>query len=380
MKILFTTLISILFTFSLFSQTNENRIKLLVSSRVDTSKKEIKEVLRLYENYLNSRPDSIYDNPYWNKIEKEKYKDFDFSRNSIFQGGIKPNQLFNAYPPFVMSVELVGKKYQIRILFASATTKPEYAGSKVWCIQKLNAIKEDNRWVLENLIVDITNNWNNRTFGFIDYIYPPNFDFNEKNAQKSENFCKDIIKRFNPAYNKQFKFYLTDNIDDMGLLENFDYYFVGITTGKARGNIIFSAKGNEFYPHEFIHILLPENLKRGYLIEEGLAEFLGSKIEIDGYNELMKKLAQDIENNEKINFKSVVSRKIRYNGYQIAYPAGAAICELIYSEKGDKGLLQLMLANTSNYENILLTIREITNLSEKEIIKKWKEILKTYNR
>jgi len=372
---LFTILISILLSFNLFSQKTENRISLLVSSRVDTSKNDVKDVLKLYENYINSRPDSIYNNPYWNKTEKELYDDFDFSRNSIFQGGIKPIQLFSAYSLFVMSVEPIGEKYQIRVLFSSKSVNVEYAGSKVWCIQKLNAIKEGDKWVLENLIVDLTKKWNNESFGVIDYVYPNSFGFNEKDALKSEKFCKNIIKRFNPTYSKQFKFYITNSIDEMGLLENFDYYFVGITTGKTDRYKILSAKGNEFYPHEFVHKLLPENSKRGSVIEEGLAEFLGSKIEDNNYYELIKKLAQDVEKNEKINFKTVVSQTIRFNGYQTAYPAGAVICELVYSEKGDNGLLKLMLSDTSDYETILTSIKEITDLTEESIISKWEEIL-----
>ncbi len=91
-------------------------------------------------------------------------------------------------------------------------------------------LKKNNKWVLENLIVESTNKWNKKNYDFIECIYPPNFNFNKQNAQKSVKFCKDIIKRFNPSYNKQFKFYITNNIDDMGLLENFNYYFVGITT------------------------------------------------------------------------------------------------------------------------------------------------------
>lgn len=55
-----------------------------------------------------------------------------------------------------MSVEPIDEKYQIRVLFSSPTTDPKYTGSKVWCIQKLNAIREDQKWVLENLMVEIT--------------------------------------------------------------------------------------------------------------------------------------------------------------------------------------------------------------------------------
>ena len=113
--------------------------------------------------------------------------------------------------------------------------------------------------------------------------------------------------------------YVTSSIDDMGLLENFDYYFVGITYGKAPGNRILTAKGNEYYPHEFIHKLLPENKNRGYVIEEGLAMFLGTKMDPREYKDRISKLAYDLKkNSDKINFKSVVSQEVQFNRYQTA--------------------------------------------------------------
>ncbi len=363
------------------SQESSQRLNLLISSRVDTTSTDVKKVVKLYENYYNSKPDSIYNNPYWNKVEKEKYTDFDFSRSSIFQGNMTPKKLFEYYSPFVMSVEPIGKKYQIRVLFSSPTTDPEYAGSKVWTIQKLNAIKENGKWVLENLIVEITKNWSFQTFGKIEYHYPPDHQFNQEKANKAKAFTQQIITRFNPGYDDVFKFYITDNIDEMGLLSNFDYYFVGITTGFTRKNTIFSAKGNEYYPHEFVHQLLPKNKNRGYLVEEGLATFLGSKESEADYDKLLGQLASDVvDQPKKMNFESIISQKVGFNGYQTAYPAGAALCELVYNEKKDEGLLKLMKSNTKDYENIIKSVGDILQMAENEIKKEWLNILKMYNK
>ncbi|MBW6483671.1 MAG: hypothetical protein K0B10_11505 [Vicingaceae bacterium] len=381
-RLKFFTLVSLVLCFlifstlssSLYSQNSENRIKLLISSRVDTSDKNVREVLTLYENYFNSKPDSIYNNPYWNTHEKELYYDFDFSRASIFQGGMKPEQLAQIYPPFILSVEPIQEKYQVRILFSSSITDEKYVGSKVWCIQKLNAVKQDDKWLLENLIVEITKNWKSETVGFIKYIFPNSLDFNKKRALEAEDFCKEIIKTYHPNYKDSLTFFLTDNIDEMGLLENFDYYFVGMTKGKAGNGKITSASGDAFYPHEFIHALLPENDKRGYIIDEGLAVFLGTKENLDEYNGIIKKLSADLKA-EKINFESVVSQKIRFNGYQTAYPAGAVICEIIYKHKGTDGIKQLIAEDTSNYNNIINTITKITDLQLEEFVAEWNEFL-----
>jgi len=358
---------------------NEERITALVSSRVDTSSSEVRAIIALYENYLNSKPETIHDSPYWNKKEKELYEDFDFSRASLFQGRMTAKELVRYYAPFIMSVEPIGSKYQIRVMFSSNTSDPQYAGSKLWCIQKLNAVKEDGHWVLENLLVELSQKWESRKAGFIEYVYPPSHKFSTERAERSTRFCKDIIKRFNPEYNSVFKYYVTGSIDEMGLLENFDYYFVGVTTGKAREHMVLSAKGDEFYPHEFVHKLLPKNENRGLVIEEGLAVFLGTRQEQGSYNSTMEKLAVDLETKgTDVHFESVVSQSVRFHGYQTAYPAGAALCELVYQMKGDKGLKALMLANTNGYDNICSSMRSITGLEQDDVAKRWNAIVMTY--
>lgn len=372
MKHILSIIIFLTILFPLSAQENEDPIKLLISSRVDSRSDDVKAIIKLYEDYYNSTPDSIYDNPYWNKSEKELYSDFDFSRESIFQGGLNATTLFQYYSPFVMSVEAIGAKYQIRVLFSSPTTDPAYAGSKVWCIQMLNAIKENEVWVFENLIVELSKNWSSKQIGFIEYIYPPAHSFDIIEAEQAEAFCNEMIQRFNPNYNDAFRYYVTSSTDDMGLLENFDYYFVGVTTGKAREGMIITAKGNEYYPHELVHKLLPFNPNRGTIIEEGLAVFLGTKEDQKEYDKMMNKLATDLyENPEKINFKSVLSQKMVFNGYQMSYPAGAGICELIYESNGDLGLIQLIHADTETYDEIVMAVCTIMNLTEQELEAVW---------
>jgi len=55
----------------LFAQEKTNDLSLLISSRVDTTSNDVKSIIKLYENYYKSNPDSIYDNPFWNKREKK---------------------------------------------------------------------------------------------------------------------------------------------------------------------------------------------------------------------------------------------------------------------------------------------------------------------
>jgi hypothetical protein len=362
-----------------YGQTDLERIQVQLSSRVNTTSDEVNSITALYENYLNSKPEVIQDNPFWNSVEKDLHADFDFSRESMFQGGLTAARLCRAFKPFVMSVEPIGEKYQIRVMYSSSKADPNFIGSKVWCIHKLNAVKENGSWVLENLMVALTKKWESKTNGVIEYVYPPTHAFNVEVARQAEQFCQGIIDRFNPGYQSTFKYFVTSSVDDMGLLENFDYYFVGVTTGKAREHMLMTSKGNEFYAHEIVHKLLPENSKRGYVIEEGMAEFLGTRVDKDEYGVRMKSLAVILRIKEvKINFESVVSQREAYDGFQTAYPAGAGICELVFGMKGDQGLSELLYADTSDYDNLVKSVCEITGLSLEALVKEWELVLSKY--
>lgn len=172
----------------------ERNIELQISSRVDTSNTDVKAVLNLYENYINSQPDSIYDNPYWNSEEKTRYKDFDFSRINIYNG-ISSSQLFRIYTPFVLSIEPIDEKFQIKVLYSNSATEPPYVGSKVWCIHKLNAIREKGVWKLENALEEKTKYWKKKQVGFIEYVFPREHQFNIERANKALTFCKEIISK-----------------------------------------------------------------------------------------------------------------------------------------------------------------------------------------
>jgi hypothetical protein len=359
------------------NDTIENKIKLQISSRIDTTKREINDVISLYENYINSSPDSIYNNPYWNSKEKAQYSDFDFSRNNIYNG-LNSHQLFRIYTPFVLSVEPKNNKYEIRVLYSNSASEPPYVGSKVWCIHKLNAVNQKGSWKLENLIVEKTKNWHKKQFDFIEYVFPDDHTFNTTRANEAVAFCKDIMNRFNPTFNNSFKFYLANGIDEMGELENFDYFFTGITTGKAREGMILSSTSDEFYPHEFIHKLLPENKDRGKVIEEGLATFLGTKIDLAEYLSMMNKLAKDFNKRESFSLENILNNQTEWNGYPVAYPGGALICEFIYEIKGDRGINNLARGKTNNYDEIISLTKDILQIKEAEVVKLIERKIKEY--
>jgi hypothetical protein len=349
------------------------KIDVTIHARVDTTNPEIKEVAMLWINYLNSKPDSLYDNPYWNKAEKQKFKRFDFSIDYLYQ--FPSSQLLRYYKPTILSIEKEGDNYGIRTIFSADGLAEEYRKSNPWCITKLYAIKENDAWKLKNALPIITENWNKKTIGKITFIYPQHHKFNNDLAVKANQFCNDITEKFKLPEWEPFDFYITDSGDELGKLLNFDFYFAGYTTGIGMydNRILLSGLGSEYYPHEFIHLILPKRERHG-LIEEGFATWNGGQ---GGktFEESAKLFANELANNDTITFADVLGKKWGWK-YAAFYTTGAIFCNAAY-DKGGVALLKELLEIPPDDEKLIEAICKLFAIKEADIDSFWrKEVLK----
>lgn len=344
-----------------------------IHSRVDTTKSEVKEVAELWINYLNSQPDSIYDNPYWNNVEKAKFKSFDFSRAYLFQFPSK--DLLGYFKPTILSIEKEGNNYGIRTIFSADGLQGKYRKSNPWCITKLYAIKENNEWKLKNALPIITESWKRRTIGKITFIYSSQHKFDEELAKEAVSFCDSITSEFNFNDWESFDFYITENGDEMGELLNFNFFFAGYTTGVGmnENRILLSGLGSEFYPHEFIHLILPK-FDRHWMIEEGFATWKGGAMG-KNFNENAQNLAQEIASNDTITFDDILNKKW---GWQFAasYTTGAIFCNLAYN-KGGVSLVKELLSTPNNNKILVQSICALFEIEKSDLNSLWKqEVLK----
>jgi hypothetical protein len=372
------TLTILLFTIvQSYGQIKNDSIYVGISGRVDTTDLEVKKVYHLFKNYIESRPDSIYDNPYWNK--KEKVLDT-LGNPAIFYKPfynlqMSPNDIFTYWKPFIMTIIKNNEtKYLLRIALINDSNDP----SKVITILNLNAIKENEKWVLQNVIQDVENFWNSARYKYIKYIYPKNHIFSDSLARKSVDFCDSIAYLMNISNFDTINFFICDNPDEMGLLFGYEFYYLNYTTGLTNKwlNQIFSSKGNEYYPHEFVHMLLgKKNENRNYIIEEGLACFLGERNTIK-YKKQISCLSNDyLQNKATYTLTSLLSNKAINNGYQTAYPVGSIIAEIVFIKKGYTGLKKLSDADTKTPEDIYNVIKTITGLNKIKFENEFRKML-----
>lgn len=308
-------------------------------ARVDTTNKEVKEIATLWSNYLNARPDSVYDNPYWNTAEKRTFQPADLSIPYFYQF---PSQyLLNEFRPTILSIEKEAAHYAIRCIFSADGLEGLYRKSNPWCITKLYAIKVEGNWKLKNALPILTEKWKRTRVGKITFIYPAQHTFNLDLAKKANHFCEDISKKFDFPDCQAFDFYITDSGDQMGQLLNFDFYAAGYTTGIGLNvnRILLSGKGSEYYPHEFVHLLLPKHNRHG-MIEEGFATWLGGQ---NGktFEQSARFFANALAKNDTVSFSDVVTKKWGLSSAAY-YTSGAILCQAAY-QKGGLPLLKKLL-------------------------------------
>ena len=360
-----------LFSNQLFGQ--QTKFDITIHSRVDTTQKEVKEIAALWINYLNSQPDSIYDNPYWNNAEKSRFKNFDLSRAYLYQ--FPSYQLLGYFKPTILSIEKEGENYCIRTIFSADGLQSEYRKSNPWCITKLYAVKENNEWKLKNALPIITEKWNKKTVGKITFIYPPQHEFNEDLAKKANLFCDQITKEFQFPEWKPFDFYITDSGDELGELLNFDFFAAGYTTGIGMkdNRMLFSGLGSEFYPHEFIHLIVPE-FDRHWIIEEGFATWKGGAMG-ETFDERASILAKEVDLNDSITFTDVLNKKWGWQ-YAAFYTTGAIFCKAAY-DKGGITLVKKLLEIPNDNEKLVETICSLFEIEKEDINAFWRrEVLK----
>lgn len=344
-----------------------------IHSRVDTSKKEIKEIAVLWANYLNSTPDSLYDNPYWNNAEKAKYKRFDFSTPCMYQ--FPSHQLLHYFKPTILSIEKEGEYYGIRTIFSADGLEGEYRKSNPWCITKLYAVKENGEWRLKNALPVITEKWSRTAIGKITFIYLQHHPFNRELAAKANQFCNELSKEFKFPEWQPFEFYITESGDEMGRLLNFDFYSAGYTTGIGDNDkrILFSGNGSEYYPHEFVHLVI-STFDRHALIEEGFATWKGGQ-QGKTFEESAAVLANELAKNDTVNFSDVLNKRWGWQ-YASFYTTGAVFCKAAY-DKGGIDLVKKLLETPRDDEKLVTTICTLFEIKEKDIDAFWRsEVLK----
>ncbi len=364
MRVLFLSLCLVL---SSFIYAQQDTFNFVVSSRVNFEEDSTRtEILQLYKNYFNDSLNNTCDCPYWNKAEKSKYGClYNLSSGGLFNGYTK-DELKRIFDFYVLSIEKCSvNSYSIRAMMLTKGGL-KYGGASVWCIHQVTAIKEDNEWRLQNNLVRETAKWGSYYTNKINYHFEDTL--NNSLALQAGHFVDSLRTVFNIENTDTLEYYVAKDVDMLGRLLGFDYFYSAYTTGVAGFNFIMSTKG-EFYAHELVHFALRNKFRKNFMIIEGIAEFYGTKRQNkERYYGDFTKLIKDILSKD-YSISGLLAQNVKMNGYNYKYPFGALLCELVYEKKGLKGLKKILFSDTAEQEDLRNVLSETLAIKPKKLEK-----------
>jgi hypothetical protein len=305
-------------------------------------------VIHLWEGYLNSNPDSSYDNPYWLTSEKRQFKKFDFLNTAYFNPSLY--SFLPRWKPTIMSVVKIENGFVIRTLFAMQT---DSGFSRPFCTGLVAATKEDGKYRLCNILPINTKSWQRETVGSITFVFPSSHRFNKELAARMNAFVDSLTTMWS-LKQSPVEFYLADNLSDIMRMRGFDFYIgegynqgVGGVTD-IENRIVFGGGQNEWYPHEFVHIYTnPLFPKAHRYFLEGYAALLGGSKGHE-WSWHVKRMNQHLQEHQELDLNNLLAFWHFDSFTDPQYVFGGLLCKLALETGGLPLLKRLMSYGAEN--------------------------------
>jgi hypothetical protein len=367
LKLLKPILLLVSLSLSIHTMGQDYKVDLKLSFWTDTTThKELVPIVKLYKNYLESRPDSIYDNPYWNSNEKTNFENFDFISSAIFNPGTSSaKSLFKKFSVNLLNIEKKDSVYIIQAMYYSNLLANDsvYAPFNPIAIVRLAAIKENNDFKLANAYPYLTENWFHKKGQSINYHFPKQEYYSDSLNTLNEEFIAKLCSLFNFKTPNNIEIFAVDGVHELGKLLGYDYYIYGYASGRAINNLILSGNKSVYYPHEIAHQVLPKNKQRNHLLEEGFATYYGGTGGVP-YQQKVKEFSKKYTD-LKLSFETAATGEQLNN-----YPLGAIIVDIMVNDFGYKKTALLLQSSTLSNDELFTEIQKLTGLNKQQFIKK----------
>ena len=328
---------------------------------------DVVAVNRLWNDYLASSPDSLYDNKLWNKAEKEKYKSYDLLRS---EGGLELYSLaknIGVVKNLVLSIKPVDdKSYDIHSMFYWVYPDcPPF----VLCTTHVLAFKDDSgRFVLGNWLPYYSRNWKTVNEGPITFHYQE-YKRNDVKIRKAQEFLAFLNKKFDVMID-HLDIYISKGFRETQRLKGFGYDIgeaavsdttdLGGTTD-IDNNIIYSnSTAGEYYQHEMMRLVMPRYRGAHPLLMNGLSEYYSETLEMRGvsFREHFKNLDAFLDSHPEINldkFDHFDSGNLTESNYLI----GLVLVKMIEDKCGHPKFLEALDAVHTDEDLLAFMDREL---------------------
>lgn len=224
---------------------------------------DIPAVAKLWEEYLNSRPDSLYDNPYWNEADKARYTSYDLLRSEGYFH-LYQQAATTGLDNLVLSIVPLtdnGDCYDIRSMFYWQNEQVPYVVAIAHVLARKD---EQGEFKLANWLHWYSREWRVKQVGHITYHYYPGYKFDESKAEKANQFLAMLRDKFELP-EEEVTVYISPGWKETELLKGYDYTVaatvvsdnsnLGGTTDIDNRIIYSNAVKGEFYEHELMRLV-----------------------------------------------------------------------------------------------------------------------------
>ena len=318
---------------------------------MDTTDKDIKSVISLWTNYLQSHPNknNIENSPYWAESEKKKYPKVDQLLNAINT----ETSTYSMAQPTILYVKPKNDLVEIKTLFGwTDSLQNIYA----LCITSVFAKKENGEYKLINALTVNSRNWQKQKIGNVTFYYPPTHIFDREKAAKLLESISKLTKQWK-LQTIPINYYFADNFEAIQHLRGLDYSIGTGNKDKPSGmsdqetNTVFSGGLGENYFHEIVHIYLNRLFPNSSLVE-GLAVFYGGSL---GHNLKwhLARLNDYLNQHQEINLNDFKNFRYLDNFTNPNSTIQGLLCYLAFKKGGLDKLKQLM-----SYHDIYIAIEK----------------------
>lgn len=331
--------------------------KVSVSFGIDTTVRDVGDVVRLVRAYLAKPDSSARSRGLWSTAT-------DFDRRV----GDLTSEAYQGFPATIVSLVPDGlgdSAYVVRVLYAYADSTGQSVSPIA--LQRLYAIRESGapfNFRLSGTLPRLTREWEQRTEGRVTFWYAPGQHPNPKKISQASSFVDSVAKLFQVSPPKHLDVYVGRSLEDVQRATGLDFFPAASVDrglgGRAIGGGIVLA-GNpalgEAYLHELTHAILgPTFPIRNGLFNEGVATWLGGS---RGHTpqQMYARLLKIQTARPALTLTQVFTHQIPDAPAEEATDAftatGALIVDAVYRRSGIAGLRAI--AQLNNDPSVLLT-------------------------
>ena len=333
----------------------QDKIKLTLNFNVFKDKEEQKEILRIWEEFLN-RDFRVVDDAnlrYW--VTSERF----FAPNRFLSDlyTVKANLKYSQIT--VVGLFPVGKDtFNLKTMFSS--TYDSGKKHQLEYIYSVYVIKTGEGFKFMSSPQWYFDHWEKKDVGSISYCFDKNRPFNPQLGVRLDSFNRSMSRLFKSDVQLPI-YFVGKNVFEAYQFMGYDYNAEQATFSQQGAyteslqKIVFAGNGTEYYPHEIVHLYTglfwgKDDIYYHQWFNEGIAVFLGG---YQGYpvEWHLKKLKKYLDEhpqeplNDISTFYFTVDGEYRTN---FMYEIGGLICKRIYEAKGMDGLFDLLKSGSTD--------------------------------